>query len=136
VTSSKSHSRRDDHGNEKQSRSINRHHHSPDKSTRRYRASSRLRIRPYMSPVRKQRRRFDSNIFQGELRNIMPPNFNGEHRKGEETKAWLLEMKKYFQLNDYSLRVETRIATYHLQGKETMWWDQLKKVVSLIYLHK
>jgi hypothetical protein len=23
--------------------------------------------------------------------------------------------------------VETRIATYHLQGKETMWWDNLSK---------
>jgi hypothetical protein len=33
--------------------------------------------------------------------NIKPPNFNGEHMKGEEEEAWLLEMKKYFQLHDY-----------------------------------
>jgi hypothetical protein len=36
-------------------------------------------------------------------------------------------MKKYFQLHDYPSRVQTRIANYHLQGKEAMWWDQLKK---------
>jgi hypothetical protein len=69
--------------------------------------------------------------LQGELRKIKPPTFNGEHRKGEEVEAWLLEMKKYFQLHDYPSRVEARIATYHLQGKETMWWDQLKQAKHL-----
>jgi hypothetical protein len=38
-----------------------------------------------------------------------------------------LEMKKYFHLHDYPSQVEARISTYHLQGKEAMWWDQLKK---------
>jgi hypothetical protein len=37
-------------------------------------------------------------------------------------------MKKYFQLHDYPSQVEARIATYHLKGKATMWWDQLKQV--------
>jgi hypothetical protein len=55
--------------------------------------------------------------LQGELRKIKLPTFNGEHGKGEKVEAWLLEMKKYFQLHDYPSRVETRIATYHLQGK-------------------
>jgi hypothetical protein len=36
-------------------------------------------------------------------------------------------MKIYFELNDYPSRVDTIISTYDLQGKETMWWDQLKK---------
>jgi hypothetical protein len=44
---------------------------------------------------RRQRRRPEGDILQGELRNIKPPTFNGEHRKGEEVEAWLLEMKKY-----------------------------------------
>jgi hypothetical protein len=30
-------------------------------------------------------------------------------------------------LHDYPSRVEAGIATYHLQGKESMWWYQLKK---------
>jgi hypothetical protein len=40
-------------------------------------------------------------------------------------------MKKYFHLHDYPSRLETIISTYHLQGKETMWWDHLKKVKNL-----
>jgi hypothetical protein len=35
------------------------------------------------------------DILQGELRKIKPPNFNGEHKKGEEVKEWMLEMKRY-----------------------------------------
>jgi hypothetical protein len=58
--------------------------------------------------------------LQGELIKIKTPTFNDEHRKGEEVKAQLLEMNKYFQLHDYPSRVETRITTYHLQDKATM----------------
>jgi hypothetical protein len=79
-----------------------------------------------VSPVMRQHKRNEGDILQGELRKMKPPNFNGEHRKGEEVEAWLLEMNKYFQLHNYPSRVETRIATYHLQGKTTMWWDLLK----------
>jgi hypothetical protein len=59
-----------------------------------------------VSPIRRQRRqrrRIEGNILQGELRNIKPPNFNGGHRKGEEVEDWLLEMKKYLHLHDYLL---------------------------------
>jgi hypothetical protein len=49
-----------------------------------------------VSPVKRKRRRPKGDILQRELRKIKPPNFNGEHRKGEEVEAWLLEMKKYF----------------------------------------
>jgi hypothetical protein len=62
---------------------------------------------------------------------IKPPNLNGEQMKGEEVEAWLLEMNKYFKLHDYPSRVESRILTYHLQGKEAMWWDELKKAKNL-----
>jgi hypothetical protein len=80
-----------------------------------------------VSPIRRQRISPKVNISQGELRKIKPPNFNGECKKGEEVEVCLLEMKKYFQLHDYPLRVEARIETYHLQGKTTMWWVQLKQ---------
>jgi hypothetical protein len=46
MTTSKSHSRRDYHGNDMQSRSTSRPHHSPRKSTRRAHASSRPRSNP------------------------------------------------------------------------------------------
>jgi hypothetical protein len=84
-----------------------------------------------VSHVRRQRRRHEADILQGELRKIKPPTFNGEHKKGEEFEAWLLEMKKYFQLHDYPSMVEERITTYYLQGKASMWWDQLKQAKHL-----
>jgi hypothetical protein len=62
---------------------------------------------------------------------MKPPNFNGEDMKGEEVEAWLLEMKKYFKLHDYPYQVEDRIPTYHLQGKASIWWDQIKKSKNL-----
>jgi len=31
-------------------------------------------------------------------------------------------------LHNYSSNLEARIATYHLHGKDAMWWDQLKQV--------
>jgi hypothetical protein len=40
-------------------------------------------------------------------------------------------MKKYLQLHDYPSQVEARITTYHLQGKETIWWDKLKQSKNL-----
>jgi hypothetical protein len=80
-----------------------------------------------VSPSRQQRRRSKLGILQRELRNFKPPPFDGEHRKGEDIEALLLGMKKYFQLHNYSLNLEKRISIYHLQGKTSMWWDQLKQ---------
>jgi hypothetical protein len=54
-----------------------------------------------VSHVERKRKRPEVDILKGELRNIKPPNFNGEHGKGEEDEAWLLEMNKYFKLHDY-----------------------------------
>jgi hypothetical protein len=49
-----------------------------------------------VSPIRSHRKRPKENILQGELNKIKPPTFNGEHNKGEEAKASLMEKKKYF----------------------------------------
>jgi hypothetical protein len=101
VTASRSESKRDDHGNDMKPRSMTRCHYSPRKSTRRTHASEGIGSSPSESLVKRKRRRPEANILQGELRKIKPPTFNGEHRKGQEVKAWLLEMKKYAQLHDY-----------------------------------
>jgi hypothetical protein len=113
MTTSKPHRKMNDHGNEKHSKSMRRCIHSPRKSTRITHASSGTGSIPSVS-CRRQRRRCEEYILQGELRKIKPSNFNGEHRKGEEAKASLLDLNKYFQLHDYPSRVEARIATYHL----------------------
>jgi hypothetical protein len=100
VSTSTCHRKRDDHGSDRQSRSMSRHHHSPRHSTRRTHANSGPRSNPSVSAIRRKRRIHEEDILKGEFRKIKPPNFNGEHRKGEEAEAWLLEMKKYFQLHD------------------------------------
>jgi hypothetical protein len=99
VMTYRSHNRRDYHGNGRKSRSMRRHHHSIDKSTRISHANSGPGRNPSVSPVRRQRRRPEADILQGELKKIKPPNFIGEYMKGEEVDVWLLEMDKHFQLH-------------------------------------
>jgi hypothetical protein len=49
-----------------------------------------------MSPIKHQRRRHGSYILQGEMKKMKPPSFDGENKKGENEKEWLLVMRKYF----------------------------------------
>jgi hypothetical protein len=79
-----------------------------------------------VSLVRHQRRRYELDSLR-EIVNINPPSFNGERERGDDVEAWLLGIRKHFQLHNYSSNLEARIATYHLHGKVVMWWDQLKK---------
>jgi hypothetical protein len=82
VLTSRSQIKRDDHGNDRQSRSMRRRHHSPRKSTRITHAISGPSSNPSVSHVRRQRRMPEANILQGELGKIKPPTFNGKLRKG------------------------------------------------------
>jgi hypothetical protein len=66
--------------------------------------------------------------FQGDLRKLKPPSFDGEREREYDVEAWLLGLQRYFQFHNYSSNLEDRISTYHLYSKATMWWDQLKKV--------
>jgi hypothetical protein len=68
------------------------------------------------------------DALKGELNKIKPPTFDGEHKKDEEDETWLLGMRKYFQLHNYSSHAEGRIEIYQLKGKESMWWDHLVQV--------
>ena len=62
------------------------------------------------------------------MNKIKPPTFDGEHKKDEDAKTWLLDMRKYFQLHNYSSHAEGRISIYQLNGKASMWRDQLVQV--------
>ena len=79
------------------------------------------------SPTRNHRR-FEVDELKGEMNKIKLPTFDGGHQKDEDAKTWLLGMRKYFQLHNYSSHAEGRIAIYHLKGKTSMWWDQLVQV--------
>jgi hypothetical protein len=79
------------------------------------------------SPTRKHKRSGVDEL-KGEMNKIKPPTFEGEHKKEEDGEAWLLGMRKYFQLQNYSSHAEGRIAMYQLKEKTSMWWDQLVQV--------
>jgi hypothetical protein len=103
-------------------RSVSRHHHhSPRHSNKRSHRSSTP------SPIR-NRKGSGVDELRGEMNKIKSPTFNGEHKKDEDAKTWLLSMRKYFQLHNYSSHAEGRIPIYQLKGKESMWWDQLVQV--------
>jgi hypothetical protein len=103
----------------RRSRSVSKHHrHSPKHSSREAHNSSSP------SPTRKHRRS-GMDELKGEMNKIKPPTFDGEHKKEEDAETWLLGMRKYFQLQNYSSQAEGRIVMYQLKGKASMWWDQL-----------
>ena len=54
--------------------------------------------------------------------------FNGEIEKREEEESWLLGMKKYFQIHNYSDELKVKMAIYNLTGKTDIWWKDIKKV--------
>jgi hypothetical protein len=66
------------------------------------------------------------------MNKIKPPTFDGEHKKDEDAETWLLGMRKYFQLHNYSSHAEGRITIYQLKGKASMWWDQLVQVQHIV----
>jgi hypothetical protein len=66
--------------------------------------------------------------LHGEINKINPPTFDSDPKKDEDVETWLLGMRKYFQLHNYSVSVEGRIFIYQLKGKASMWWDQFMQV--------
>jgi len=44
--------------------------------------------------------------------------FFGEMKKSQDAEAWLLGMRKFFWLHDYSKNMKARVATFSLKGKE------------------
>ena len=85
------------HDERRRTRSVGRHHHLfPRHSTRReHKVSS-------PSPVRKHKRRSRVDELQGEMNKIKPPTSDGENKKDEDEETWMLGMRKYFQLHNYS----------------------------------
>jgi hypothetical protein len=106
----------------KKSGSVSRHHHHSSNHSNK-RACSII----IPSPVR-QHKRFGVDELRGEMNKIKPSTFDGEHKKDEDAETWLLGMRKYFQLHNYSSHAEGRISIYQLKGKAFMWWDQLVQV--------
>jgi len=47
-------------------------------------------------------RRSDMGYFPYEFKKSKPPTFDGDLKKLEDAKAWLLGMKKFFELHEYT----------------------------------
>lgn len=64
--------------------------------------------------------------LQGEFKNIIRLLFEGEYE--EAMKAWLIDMRKYFHIYEYTNKLKARLAFYQLRGKATLWWEEIKTV--------
>jgi hypothetical protein len=77
--------------------------------------------------VKRKRKNFKSHDYE-ELKKAKPPSFNGKIERGEEAEDWLLGLKKYFRVHDYSKNLKARIAIFNLNGNAKIWWEDLKNV--------
>lgn len=41
---------------------------------------------------------------------------------------WLINMNKYFLLYEYDHNLKARLTIFQLQGKATLWWEEVKMV--------
>lgn len=64
--------------------------------------------------------------LEGEFKKIKPSTFDRDSKTREEVEAWLLDIKKYFQIYNYSSNMKVRMAIYNLKGKASIWWQDLK----------
>jgi hypothetical protein len=78
---------------------------------------------------RKGKKRKNSKIHDPEeFKKSKPPSFNGEIDKGEEVESWLLGLKKYFRVPHYSKNLKAQITIFNLNGKASIWWEDLRNV--------
>ena len=75
-----------------------------------------------------KRKRHHRDRSQDEFKKAKPPTFDGEVKIGQEAKAWLLGIKKYFQVQDYLGNMKARVAIFNLNGRESIWWEHFKQV--------
>jgi hypothetical protein len=78
-------------------------------------------------PKKKKKRHSKSSLTE-EFKKEKPPTFDGEIKKGEEAEAWLLGLKKYFRVHNYSENTKENISIFNLNGGASIWWEDLKNV--------
>ena len=47
---------------------------------------------------------------------------------GQEAEAWILGIKMYFQVQDYSGNMKERVSIFNLNGRASIWWEHFKQV--------
>jgi hypothetical protein len=102
-------------------------HDSSEKEAGDLEGSSSSRTGSYSQRKQKKQKTSKGHKFE-EFRKAKPPSFDSEIKKGEEAEAWLIGMKKYFRVHDFSENLKARVATFNLNGKASIWWEDLKNM--------
>ena len=68
------------------------------------------------SSCKRKRKKHHKDRSQDEFKKAKPPTFDGEVKTGQEAEAWLLGIKKYFQVQDYSGNMKARVSIFNLNG--------------------
>lgn len=76
--------------------------------------------------------RKENDYTPKEFKKAKPLTFDGDMMKVEDEKSWLLGMKKFFRIHNYSKNMKARVATYNLKGKTNIWWEDLKNVRAIV----
>ena len=63
---------------------------------------------------------------KGKFRKIKPPTIDGEVE--EVAEAWIINMKKCFQVYEYNSKLKAHLVIYQLWEKTTLWWEEVKNV--------
>ena len=79
------------------------------------------------SSHKRKRKRHHRDHTRDEFEKAKPPIFDGEIKTGQEAKAWLLGIKKYFQVQDYSGNMKAKVAIFNLNGRASIWWEHFSK---------
>jgi hypothetical protein len=90
---------------------------------------------PAEDKTKTDKKRKHVDHLEGEFKKIKPSTFDGGSRIGEEAEAWLLDMKMYFQIYNYSSNMKVKITIHNLKVKANIWWQDLKLDKSLKEKH-
>lgn len=55
--------------------------------------------------------------FPYEFKKAKTPTFDGYLKNSDDANSWLLRMKKFFGLRDYTKNMKARITIFNLKGK-------------------
>ena len=53
--------------------------------------------------------------------------FDGEVKTRQEVEAWLLQIKKYFQVQNYSGNMKERVSIFNMNGRASIWLNTSSK---------
>jgi len=66
-------------------------------------------------------RRSDRGYFSNEFKKAKAPTFHGDLKKPKDAEAWILGMKKFFELHNYTDNMKAIGAIFSLRGKADIW---------------